>query len=358
MKSGSLYKKARNHLNEEQPFVLYRAPNSQVLLSYFQNDNSLNRTTDYTHSGFVMAPFDTTEDAIIFPLSKSCKQQEQLTIDEDISPKVISDPRSILGLAYDSHIALIKAGIDTIKQGVLDKVVLSREEEIPTNNQDWINVFENLLASYPTAFVYIWYHPQVGLWLGATPETLLSIKKDKLYTMALAATQANIGATNVAWSIKEQDEQQIVTDYIKDTLQPWASALEISQPYTHRAGTLLHLRSDIIATIDFSAVSLQEIVQKLHPTPAVCGLPKQSALKFIKKNEPYDRKFYTGFLGEHIITTPTTLHTNFYVNLRCMQVQHKQVKIYVGGGITKDSNPKKEWEETVKKSQTIKKVLK
>ncbi|WP_313791385.1 chorismate-binding protein [Lacinutrix neustonica] len=112
----------------------------------------------------------------------------------------------------------------------------------------------------------------------------------------------------------------------------------------------------------------------MHPTPAVCGLPKATAKQFILENENYKREFYTGFLGELNCQERTSRNTNrrnvennaynlvntvsnLYVNLRCMQLSDVQASIYVGGGITKDSMPKKEWEETVNKAETMKKVL-
>ena len=112
----------------------------------------------------------------------------------------------------------------------------------------------------------------------------------------------------------------------------------------------------------------------MHPTPAVCGLPKGSAKQFILKHEAYNREFYTGFLGE--LNCETTIaprsgrrnienrayaitrnSTQLYVNLRCMQLKNQQAIIYVGGGITESSNAESEWEETVSKSLVIKSVL-
>ena len=90
----------------------------------------------------------------------------------------------------------------------------------------------------------------------------------------------------------------------------------------------------------------------MHPTPAVCGFPKKESKDFILKNERYDRAFYTGFLGELNMST-----SELYVNLRCMEIEKESIHIYVGGGITKESDPEKEWNETVAKSKTIKGVL-
>ena len=114
---------------------------------------------------------------------------------------------------------------------------------------------------------------------------------------------------------------------------------------------MLHLKADIQGVIgDFN---LKELLKTLHPTPAVCGLPKQASKDFILQNENYARSFYTGFLGEMNVNEKTEL----FVNLRCAEIQGDEVVIYVGGGVTADSNAQKEWEETYAKTQTIKKVL-
>ena len=102
----------------------------------------------------------------------------------------------------------------------------------------------------------------------------------------------------------------------------------------------------------------------MHPTPAVCGLPKDQAKAFIVENEKYDRGFYTGYLGELNSSFGTDSgSSDLFVNLRCMQIDldknknNTPVYLYMGCGITKDSIPEKEWSESSNKSTTMKKVL-
>jgi isochorismate synthase len=96
-----------------------------------------------------------------------------------------------------------------------------------------------------------------------------------------------------------------------------------------------------------------QVLHSLHPTSAVCGMPKQEALSFILEKEGYNRAFYSGFLG------PVHLQgqSNLFVNLRCMQLQKTSAILYVGAGITQDSIPCAEWDETVLKSKTLLSVL-
>ena len=97
----------------------------------------------------------------------------------------------------------------------------------------------------------------------------------------------------------------------------------------------------------------------MHPTPALCGLPKQEAKQFIIKNEGYSREFYSGFLGEinKDFEFNTAGKSDVFVNLRCMKLDKNEAHLFIGGGITKESNPLNEFQETINKSQTIKKIL-
>ncbi|MEA3463441.1 MAG: chorismate-binding protein, partial [Bacteroidota bacterium] len=90
-----------------------------------------------------------------------------------------------------------------------------------------------------------------------------------------------------------------------------------------------------------------------HPTPAVAGQPKEDAICFIKQLEPHDRDYYTGFLGPLQHRGATDL----FVNLRCMKITPSFISLYVGGGITLESDPAEEWNETRLKAQSLLKIM-
>jgi isochorismate synthase len=94
------------------------------------------------------------------------------------------------------------------------------------------------------------------------------------------------------------------------------------------------------------------LLNKLHPTPAVCGLPKKDAFDFIIENETHDRGFYAGYIG-----IETQSSNEYFVNLRCARFFSDRINLFVGGGITADSRPENEWTETELKSGTIMKAL-
>lgn len=335
--------------NTKLPFVVYRKPNVNVISGFFMMDETLEYANTFTEAGFVFAPFSANEKAILFPLKKSNYITEKLSLkDVNFEKTVFScDEKS-----KENHVSIVEKAITNIKNSDLQKVVLSRKEIVALSDFDLLEIYKKLLKSYKNAFVSVWFHPKVGLWLGATPETLLQTDSNSFKTMSLAGTQVYQPNKKVVWQSKELEEQQLVTDFIEQQLRAISSNLKVDKTETIKAGNLLHLRTKVAGDLNQKS-TLKALIRALHPTPAVCGLPRNKAKEFIFKNENYNRSFYTGFLGELNIEQKSSL----FVNLRCMEIRQNNASIYVGGGITKDSNAEREWEETVSKSKTMKKVL-
>ena len=352
-----IFDKIVKFYQKELPFVVYRKPNDTILYGFFMNDNSLFYTDDFSESGFVFAPFNADEKAILFPLQKTNLLSEKIDLDTHLyETKEFSNDSS----SKENHINLVEKAIKEINKSELQKVVISRKEDLKFSNFDLLSVYKNLLEKYNNAFVYLWFHPKVGLWLGATPETLLHVKESSFKTMSLAGTQvyekehksSSTFVENVVWKSKELEEQHLVTNFIENQLKNISKNLIIDKTETIKAGSLLHLRTKIDGDLKENS-TLKSLIRALHPTPAVCGLPRTYAKDFILENENYYRSYYTGFLGELNLARKSSL----YVNLRCMEIKQNIASIYVGGGITKDSDAEKEWEETVSKSKTMKSVL-
>jgi isochorismate synthase len=182
--------------------------------------------------------------------------------------------------------------------------------------------------------------------MGASPELLLKIQDGKLSTMALAGTKK---IDNSQWGNKELNEQKIVQEEIRKNLMPFCKDLIFGKTKSSRAGNIDHIKTIISGS---SSSSPREIIKKLHPTPATAGVPRKKALLNIYSKEKHNRIFYSGYLG--LINNE---NCNLYVNLRSMNIKNNVAKIFVGGGITKDSEPEKEWEEILQKSITMLNVL-
>jgi len=267
----------------------------------------------------------------------------------------------------EHYLNSVRAAIASIKSGHLKKVVISRTKEVVDlpSNLSLLTIFERLCKKYPTAFVSMVYLPQLDqVWLGATPEILVAMNKEGIFrTVALAGTQSifdkegqTIAAKQALWSQKEIEEQALVGRYIISCFKKIRVREYLEEgPKSVMAGNLIHLMSDYV--VDTKAINFPEIgtvmLELLHPTSAVCGMPKMEALQFIQTHEGYNREFYSGFLGPVNIEQETHL----FVNLRCMKIEQGKATIYAGGGITEDSVPEKEWQETELKTQTMLAVL-
>ena len=255
---------------------------------------------------------------------------------------------------------LVQEAISYIQSTGIKKIVTSRatETSLPPN-LDPVTIFELLCRRYPHAFVSLVSIPDLGTWLGASPELLLSLSDQSLSTVALAGTQAyspDMPLSAVTWGSKEFEEQALVSDYIREFFQKLALPhFSEDGPRTVPAGNVAHLQTKFEINLDPDQLLhlANQILHNLHPTSAVCGMPKQEALSFILEKENYNRAFYSGFLG------PVHLHhqSQLFVNLRCMQLKQDRAVLYVGAGITEDSGPESEWEETVLKSNTLLAIL-
>jgi len=254
---------------------------------------------------------------------------------------------------------LVRTGVAAIEAKALVKVVSSRAARRPLPpGFDPLAAFAALCEKYPRAFVSLVSAPGVGTWLGATPEVLAEVTADgTFHTMALAATQpltAEVTPRTAIWRQKEIEEQALVARYIVSCFkQLRLREYHETGPRTVIAGQLLHLRTDFevnLKQVPFPSLGT-DMLRLLHPTSAVGGMPKVAAMEFIQAHEGYDRAYYSGFLGPVNVAAPGI--ARLYVNLRCLQVRADEAILYAGTGLTADSDPVREWQETEMKLQTV-----
>lgn len=352
---NDFFSKIKKHYEKHLPFVMYSKPNSKNIVAFLQQNDTLYKISNYKEKGFVFASFDEKQ-LVLIPENESeiiTTKQEETTF-ETIEIEELS-----FDIAAKEHYEnIVSKGIEAIKNDEFKKVVLSRSEIVDLTGFDFVTTFQHLIQLYPTTFSYCFFHPEIGFWMGATPEQLLKANGNVFETMALAGTQKAMLETDILWQQKEKDEQQYVTDFIVKRLREVASSVDITEPYSVKAGSIWHIKTDISGVLNDNS-TLEEVIDTLHPTPAVCGLPKKKAKAFIIENENYDRTFYTGFLGElNSSFANNESSSDLFVNLRSMQIQENKAILYMGCGVTKESIPEKEWEESVNKSMTMKRVLK
>ncbi|MCX6308152.1 MAG: isochorismate synthase [Bacteroidia bacterium] len=282
------------------------------------------------------------------------------------STKRVVSPNASHKIDYALYKGAFELFQKALHAGSCEKIVLSRTLEIPIPELFSAGaLFGSACETYPDAFVYLCHTPSTGIWFGSTPELLLSGEKDSWQTVALAGTRrikdvesnwdANVdgktsanGKKNAAWDSKNIREQPVVTAYLEKQLRIKNLIGSISEPYTVRAGQLMHIKTDFRFQMPEQG-RIGDLLDFLHPTPAVCGYPKTEACRLILAHEGYDRSYYSGFAGPLHVEGKTDL----YVNLRCASMNDQGLVLYAGGGLMPDSELKSEWEETEVKLQTM-----
>ena len=350
-----LFLKVKIQQEQNLPFAVYCKPDSDRIVGVFQKNDHLYFLDSFEEKGFVFAPFDADQVPFI-PLEFADVYVDTVHSKGYFMEDSFSNASSFIGKDFFED--LVADAVAAINNKEFLKVVVSRKEEVALTQFDIQQTMRKMIHHYPNAFKYCFFHPKIGTWIGATPEQFLKTNGNDIKTVALAGTQVATTAENVIWEAKEKTEQQLVTDFIVESLEDLVKEVTLSSPYTVMAGNLWHIKTDISATLK-SRKLLKKLIESLHPTSAVCGLPKQEALTFIREREGYNREYYSGYLGELNIDLVTfkTMQTDLFVNLRCMRILQDKARVFVGCGITKDSIPAAEYLETVNKSMTMKRIL-
>lgn len=324
-----------NHYN----FAAFRFPNTTQI--YFVASE---RLTDFDNDGFVIAPFVENSDykkvVIPFDYSYSTMPQKELSIKNINFCEQLSTSKTeyVKGLCQ-----LIKSIDKTDSKVVYSRVItLNRNIEVH-------EFYKRLVTEYTQAFVFCLYSSVSGLWIGATPELLLRTTDSDIFTMALAGTR--IRGEKKEWDNKNINEQNIVTEYISNVFESNGLIIENKVTYTKTAGPIEHICTEISASKILN-LNIEKLLSELSPTPALCGYPKDYALKKIKESEKHSRRYYGGYIGPKVGNS-----MSLYVNLRSMECGKDIVTLYVGGGITNQSEIEKEWIETENKSRTLLNLL-
>ena len=320
-------------------YLAYRLPNTehaQYLIGFAQQIQSLSAMKD---EGVIIHSFDGQQKLFVQDL-QNCSPSD---FDFKLKEKQWS---STAKTDYLHAFSQIQAAFEAQK---CDKVILSRLSVVPTQESP-IQLFERLNQKYSNTFNYLLFSEEMGCWMGATPEILVSRKMEQLQIMSLAGTKA-VDA-GIEWTAKEKEEQQYVTDYVLQLLKNHqCENIEANGPKTIQAGYVEHLQTILKAQLG-TKTNFSQLLEGLHPTPAVCGIPTPYAKELIAEVEQHARQLYTGFIG--ILGRD---EQTFFVNLRCMELSVGKARLYLGGGITAASEAEAEWQETEFKAQTLKAIL-
>ena len=317
--------------------LVFRLPDTDVFQTL---ENSSEKQVSFVS-------FDTKT---VFDFKGSIKEISREDIERQIvSPKNKSSLIEIGKETQDSYAIKISQAKDFIEKNDLKKLVLSRRKllmYLDIDSEKKISLTKSFLKfceSYPSAFCYL-FEKNDEIWMGGFSEILGKFDKKTNFfeTMSLAGTLP----LDESWTDKEIEEQKIVTDYIQSILRKFSSNLKVSSTKDLISGNIKHLQTNFYAEI--SPESLDKIISELHPTPAVCGFPKELCAQGIKSIEHFNRELYAGY-----IKVETEDFVYYFVNLRCASFFKNYAFLFVGGGITLKSDAQKEWEETELKSLAI-----
>ncbi|TYL37081.1 isochorismate synthase [Natronococcus pandeyae] len=251
----------------------------------------------------------------------------------------------------------VEAALERIANGDLTKVVLAQALSVELGGPvDVPATLERLRRQYPNCYRFLIGRDVGGTFFGAPPERLVSKRGDRVETEALAGSVPR-GETpeeddeyveRMVESEKFQREHGLVVEAIRDQLEPLARELAIDEQTIRRLATIQHLQTPISAMLERDGHVL-DLVEALHPTPAVGGVPPRAALETIRETESFDRGWYAAPIGWF----DAAGDGEFAVGIRSGLAADETVTLFAGNGIVADSDPSEEWEEVQLKFRPI-----
>ena len=252
------------------------------------------------------------------------------------------------------YVAAVAEARRTILAGHLQKVVLARMLVVRADHDfDRRALLRRLRLAEPDAFVFA-----VHGFIGASPELLVARHGRSVAANPLAGTAARAEdpaedarvAGRLLRSAKDLREHAPVVEAVRDGLAPVCERLEVDpSPSAIRTGKVWHLSTQVRGTLRTPAPDVLDLAARLHPTPAVCGTPRDAALAAIARLERIDRTLYAGAVG----WIDGNGDGEWAVGLRCAEVQGRMALLFAGAGIVADSEPDQELAETDAKFRSM-----
>lgn len=245
----------------------------------------------------------------------------------------------------------------SIRAGLIDKVVLARRTDFTLEKMtDPIDLLALLSKSNPRCYQILFAPSGDAAFLCLSPERLFRCAGPLLSTEAVAGTVSR-GASEIEDlalenrlrnSAKDRAEQEFVVDGITKSLKPLAEKIEVSAAASvMKLSRVQHLISEFRSILK-TDTSLGDLYSALHPTAAVCGTPREAALRILTDLEKFDRGWYAGGVG-----VVSANESEFAVGIRSAVLCKDRLSIFTGAGIVSQSNPSEEWLEVEDKMHSI-----
>ena len=256
----------------------------------------------------------------------------------------------------DAWNSKIEMALSAIRNNSLTKIVLARKMSFTSNAPIPLQALPGRLKrTNPSANIFF-IKKNDTVFLGASPEILIEVKNNTLRTEAIAGSRRR-GTTldgdsafekELFNSNKERIEHNSVVDFLVTNLTELASDVRYDKtPTIKKLASIQHLSTEITAKLKEGS-SLFAVVKHIFPTPAVCGYPKEKAMKLISELEDFDRGLYAGLVGW---ISPSS--ARLIVAIRSALINKNTIFVYAGCGIVEGSNPESEFAETETKFKTI-----
>lgn len=322
-----------------KPFVAYSEPN-EIDYIFHEIASVTNSIESKGTDRFVFCPFDKVDQpAYSFELHEA-----RVNANFNHNSKTLS---TNLETSLHEYTAAFEQVVDRIENTNLEKTVLSRVILIADPIPNLSELYKQLVVEYSQAFVYIIYHDLIGTWIGVSPETIIRSTQDGFVTQAIAGTIQK--DSSVSWTEKEKKEQLIILEHLRTEFEERNFEYQIGETTEIDAGKVKHIKTDITFR---AGENLSELLEVLHPNPALSGYPIKESIALIKEIEFHDRKYYCGIVGIININK-----VSLFANIRCMECHENQYDLFVGGGIVRGSDLKNEWKETEMKATTLSRVI-
>jgi menaquinone-specific isochorismate synthase len=277
-------------------------------------------------------------------LLTSMRKPSWIAVDDTGDHSIESHPH------VTDYASSVATAIDAINAGTLEKVVLARTVIVNSSEPVAIlRVFRQLAQRYPQCYNFAWKSGD-AVFMGASPELLAEVNGSTLRSNPLAGSikrgegkkeDRRLGESLMN-SLKDREEHRLVVDDLVDRLESMTTALTVpAAPVLKKMASVQHLSTEISGTLD-DGHGIMDVVDAVHPTPAVGGVQRDAAVAFIERTEQIDRGWYTGGIGWMNGSGDGAIA----IGLRCGLVRDGRTQLFAGAGIVADSRPDAELKET------------
>ncbi|WP_339228611.1 isochorismate synthase [Oceanobacillus sp. FSL K6-2867] len=283
-------------------------------------------------------------------LTEELSQIEQKLLAEHAIPNNGLHIQNESEMDPEKWMSIVRRATEEIRKQSVEKIVLARELRLTFNRQAEISsILNNLLKTQPNSYIFA-YEIGEDCFVGATPERLVKVKKNKLLSTCLAGTAPRGKTKEEDMKIgeallndeKNRQEHDFVVQMIKHAIKDYCTEVAIPDvPVVRPFKNLQHLYTPVTAQLK-EGFTILDIVKQLHPTPALGGSPKAESLAFIRQHELLDRGWY----GAPIGWMDSYNNGEFAVAIRSALIQKNEASLFAGCGVVKDSDPQSEYEET------------